>query len=204
MFVPFVDLKAQYGSLRTDVVKTMWDVLEAMDLQAGTHTRAFEAEFAAYCRVRHVVGVGSGSDALSLALQACGVQAGDEVITAANSFASTSEAIIRLGALPVYIDVDPRFYTLDPRHLNAAISNRSRAIVPVHLFGQPADMDPVMEIAGHYGLVVVEDARHAPGAVYRGRRVGGIGDAAAFSFSVDTSSGRLWRGRCGDDELPGD
>ena len=189
MFIPFIDLKAQYGPLRTDVVKAMWDVLEEMDLLTRTNVRAFEAEFAAYCRVRYVVGVGSGTDALYLALRACGVHAGDEVITAANSFVSTTEAIIRLGAVPVYVDVNPRTYTLDPHCLGPAIGARSRAIVPVHLYGQPADMDPILEIAGHYGLVVVEDARHAPGAEYRGRRVGGIGDAGAFSFSVDKNLG---------------
>jgi len=189
MYVPFVDLKAQYGTLRTDVVKAMWDVLEAVDLSPGTQVRAFEAEFAAYCRVRHAVGVGSGTDALYLALLACGIRPGDEVITAANSFISTTEAILRLGAVPVYVDVEPASQTLDPRCLDAAIGNHTRAIVPVHLYGHAADMDPIQKIASHYGLVVVEDARHAPGAEYHGRRVGGMGDAGAFSFSVEKNLG---------------
>lgn len=189
MNVPFVDLKTQYGSLRTDVVKALWDVLEGMDLQLGPNVRAFESEFAAYCGARQSVGVGSGTDAVYLALRACGVREGDEVITVSNGFISTTEGIVRLGAVPVYVDVDPETYTLDPAALEAAVGERTRAVVPVHLYGQMADMDPILEITQHYGLVVVEDACHAPGAEYRGRRAGSLGDAGAFSFSVSKNLG---------------
>jgi dTDP-4-amino-4,6-dideoxygalactose transaminase len=189
MRVPFVDLKAQYGSLRSDVVKAMWDVLEGMDLMLGPNVRAFEAEFAAYCQVQHAIGVASGTDALMLALRACGIGAGDEVITVANTFVATAEAIAMLGAIPVYVDVDPDTYTLDPACLDRAISERTRAIIPVHLYGQMADMDPIMDFARRYGLVVVEDACQAHGAEYKGRRAGSIGDAGAFSFSMSKNLG---------------
>lgn len=189
MQVPFVDLKAQYEGLQANVVAALRDVLENMDLHLGPNVRAFEAEYAAYCGVRHAVGVASGTDALYLALRACGIGAGDEVITVANGFISTIEAIVRLGAVPVYVDVDPSTYTLDPACLEDAIGERTRAIVPVHLYGQMADMDAVVAIARHYGLVVVEDASQAHGAEYRGQRAGSVGDAAAFSFSVSKNLG---------------
>jgi dTDP-4-amino-4,6-dideoxygalactose transaminase len=189
MRIPLVDLKGQYGQIRTDVVKALWDVLDEMDLRLGPNVRGFESEFAAHCGARHAVGVGSGSDALYLALRACGVCAGDEVITVANGHLSTTEAILRLGAVPVYVDVESRTYTLDPGALAPAIGERTRAVVPVHLYGQVADMDAIREVAQHYGLSVVEDASQAHGAEYRGRRAGSLGDAAAFSLSVTKNLG---------------
>lgn len=183
MQVPFVDLKAQFATIRSDILAALLQPLDELDLPPGTNVRAFESEFAAYCQVAYALGVGSGTDALYLALRACGIRPGDEVVTVAHGFIATVEAIVQLGAVPVYVDIDPATYTLDPARLAAAVGPRTRAVVPVHLYGQPADMPPIMDIARRYGLVVVEDARQAHGATDRGHRAGGVGDAAAFSFS---------------------
>src|SRR5688572_4508444 len=138
--IPFVDLKTQYQELRGELDTALRDALESMDLVLGPNVTAFEAEFAELCRVEHAIGVGSGTDALYLALRACGVQRGDEVITVSNSFFATAEAIALLGATPVFVDVDPQTALLDPSLLKAAITARTSAIVPVHLYGQMADM----------------------------------------------------------------
>jgi dTDP-4-amino-4,6-dideoxygalactose transaminase len=182
MRVPFVDLKAQYRTIRDDVQSAFDEVLTSMDFVLGSNLRAFEAEYAAYCQSKYAIGVANGTDALFLALRACGVGPGDEVITVSHSFIATVEAIIMLGATPVYVDIDPETYTLDPEKLPGALSPRTRAIVPVHLYGQMADMDPIMTFARQHGLAVVEDACQAHGADDRGRRAGSLGDAAAFSF----------------------
>jgi dTDP-4-amino-4,6-dideoxygalactose transaminase len=187
--VPFVDLKAQYQLIKEEVRPALDDVLQSMDLMLGPHVRAFEAEFATYCRSRYAVGVGSGTDALHLALRACGVAPGDEVITVSHSFFATTEAIMLLGAVPVYVDVDPNTYTMDPALIEAAISPRTRAILPVHLYGQMADMDAIMAIARRHGLAVIEDACQAHGAEDKGQRAGSIGDAAAFSFYMSKNLG---------------
>ncbi len=187
--VPFVDLKTQYQALREEILSGLDEALSGMQLLLGPNVRAFEMEFAEYCQVAHAIGVANGTDALYLALRACGVGPGDEVITVSHSFIATVEAIVNLGAAPVFVDVDPATYTLDPARLEAAIGPKTRAIVPVHLYGQMADMDPIMEIARRYGLVVVEDACQAHGATYKGRRAGSIGDAAAFSFYMGKNLG---------------
>jgi len=189
MEIPFVDLKAQYASIRPEIIAGIEEVLSGMNLLLGPNVRAFEAEFAEYCQARHAVGVANGTDALFLALKACGVGTGDEVITVSHSFIATAEAIVNLQAVPVYVDVDPDTYTLDPSRLKAAITPKTRAIIPVHLYGQMADMDPIMEIAEQYGLVVIEDACQAHGAEYKSRRAGSIGDAAAFSFYMGKNLG---------------
>jgi dTDP-4-amino-4,6-dideoxygalactose transaminase len=189
MQVPFVDLKAQYGPIRDQLVQALSDVLDGMELVLGPNVRAFEAEFAAYCHARHAIGLASGTDALVLALRACGVGPCDEVITASNSFIATAEAIVLVGAVPVFVDVDPTTYTLDPSRLEAAIGPRTRAIVPVHLYGQMADMDAILPIARRHGLPVVEDACQAHGAEDRGRRAGSVGDVAAFSFYASKNLG---------------
>ena len=189
MQIPLVDLKAQYETVRDEVQLALVQALESMELTLGPNLRAFEAEFAIHCGVEHTVGVSSGTDALYLALRACGVGPGDEVITVANTFVATVEAIVLLGATPVFVDIDPDTYTLDPARLRGAIGPRSRAIVPVHLYGQMADMEAVMAIARRYGLTVVEDACQAHGAEFQGRRAGSIGDAAAFSFYVSKNLG---------------
>src|SRR4051812_14619808 len=155
MHVPFVDLKAQYSPLREQILGAMSDVLEGMELVLGPNVRAFEEEFAASCGARHAVGVANGTDALVLALRACGVSPGDEVITAANSFIATAEAIVLVGAVPVYVDVDPETYTLDPARLEAAIGPKTRAVVPVHLYGHMADMTAIEMIARQHGLAIV-------------------------------------------------
>jgi dTDP-4-amino-4,6-dideoxygalactose transaminase len=182
--VPLIDLRAHYEPIRHEVEQAITSALENLDLAHGSNVQAFEAEFADYCGSRFAVGVGSGSAALYLALRACGIRAGDEVITVAHTFFATVEAVLLLGAEPVFVDIDPDTYTLDPAQLKMAIGPRTRAIVPVHLYGQMADMDAIMAIARRYGLIVVEDARQAHGALDHGRRAGSIGDAAAFSFNV--------------------
>ncbi|HEU5318372.1 MAG TPA: DegT/DnrJ/EryC1/StrS family aminotransferase [Chloroflexota bacterium] len=187
--VPFVDLKAQYHAIQKETIAGLLDTLEDMDLLLGPNVRAFEAEFAAYCQAKYAIGVGNGTDALQLALRACGVRAGDEVITVSNTFFATAEAIVQLGAVPVFVDVDPRTFTMDPARLPAAIGPRTRAIVPVHLYGQMADMDAIMDVAHRHGLVVVEDACQAHGAEDHGRRAGSVGDAAAFSFYMSKNLG---------------
>ncbi len=189
MEIPFVDLKAQYATIRQEIVAGFDEALESMNLLLGPNVRAFEAEFAEYCQARYALGVANGTDALYLALKACGIGAGDEVITVSHSFIATAEAIVNLGAVPVYVDVDPVTYTLDPSTLKPAITSKTRAIIPVHLYGQMADMDPIMEIARQHGLVVIEDACQAHGAEYKGRRAGSIGDAAAWSFYMGKNLG---------------
>ncbi|MGE3270346.1 MAG: DegT/DnrJ/EryC1/StrS family aminotransferase [Chloroflexota bacterium] len=187
--IPFVDLKAQYAALRGELNSALHDALESMHLVLGPNVADFEVEFARFCHVEHAIGAGSGTDALYLALRACGVRAGDEVITVSNSFFATAEAIALLGATPVFVDVDPATALLDPSRLRAAITPRTRAIVPVHLYGQMADMQPIMKIAREHGLMVVEDACQAHGASDRGLRAGSVGDAAAFSFYMSKNLG---------------
>jgi len=158
------------------------EVIESAAFAGGPFVTKFEEDFAAFCDSRHAVGVASGTDALWFALLAMGVGSGDEVITVPNSFMATAEAITYSGAKPVFVDVDERTYTMDPARLEEALTPRTKAIIPVHLFGQPADMDPILEFARKHGLFVVEDAAQAHGAVYKGRKVGTLGDAACFSF----------------------
>jgi dTDP-4-amino-4,6-dideoxygalactose transaminase len=187
--IPLVDLRAQFFALRTELEPSIRNVLESMDLMLGPESRAFEQEFADYCRTSSAVGVGSGTDALYLALRAHGVGPGDEVITVANTFFATAEAIVQIGAVPVFVDVDPEFYTMDPTRLEAAITPRTRAVIPVHLYGQMADMDAIVAIARRHDLVVIEDACQAHGAEVHGRRAGSIGDSAAFSFYMSKNLG---------------
>ncbi|HEY7066713.1 MAG TPA: DegT/DnrJ/EryC1/StrS family aminotransferase, partial [Chloroflexota bacterium] len=182
MQVPLVDLKIQYQAIKDEVLAAVADVFEGMQLFLGPNTRAFEEEFAAYCHAAHAVGLNSGTDALILGLRAAGVGPGDEVITVSHTFFADTEAPALIGAVPVFVDVEPDTWNLDPAKLEAAITPRTKAIVPVHLCGQPADMAPIMAIARRHGLFVLEDACQAHGADYRGQRVGAIGDAACFSF----------------------
>jgi dTDP-4-amino-4,6-dideoxygalactose transaminase len=180
--VPFVDLRAQYHALRDEARAAIDAVLEKGDFILGGAVETFERSFAAYCEVAHAVGLDSGLSALELALRALDVGPGDEVITAANSFVASALPISTVGATPILVDVDERSYNLDVALVEAAITPRTRAIMPVHLYGQPADMDPLLALAAHHGLAVVEDACQAHGARYHGRRVGGLGHVAAFSF----------------------
>ncbi len=180
--IPLVDLKAQYESIAAEVRCAIDDVLASCAFINGPAVREFEREFAAFCEVRYAVGVASGTAALMLALKACGVGPGDEVVTVAHTFTATGEAIALVGATPVFVDISPDTFTLDPRCLDAAVTAKTKAIVPVHLYGQPADMDPIVDVARRHGLTVIEDAAQSHGASYKGRQVGSLADAACFSF----------------------
>jgi dTDP-4-amino-4,6-dideoxygalactose transaminase len=192
--VPLVDLRAAFLPIREEIFREFARVLDGMELLLGPQVRAFEAEFAEYLGVVHGVGVSSGTDALQVALRACGVGPGDEVIVPSHTFFATVEAVLHAGATPVFVDVEPETLTLDVRAIPAALSSATRAIVPVHLYGHPADMDPILEIARGRDLRVVEDAAQAHGARYRGRRCGSLGDAGCFSFYVTKNLGALGEG----------
>jgi dTDP-4-amino-4,6-dideoxygalactose transaminase len=182
MRIPLVDLSAQYDSIKPEIDSAIGRVLEHKGFILGQEVEEFEASFAHYVGAEHAVGVASGTAALHLALLACGVGPGDEVITTAHTFVATAEAIVHAGARPVFVDIDPVTYNVDPNHVEAAVTPRTRAMLPVHLYGQPADMDALREIARRHDLRIVEDAAQAHGAEYRGKRCGGIGDLACFSF----------------------
>ncbi|HEY3490807.1 MAG TPA: DegT/DnrJ/EryC1/StrS family aminotransferase [Candidatus Deferrimicrobiaceae bacterium] len=182
MKVPFLDLKAQYDTIKEEIAVAIQSVLDKTAFAGGPFVAKFEEEFATFCGTKHALGVGSGTDALWLALAGLGVGAGDEVITVPNTFIATTEAISYRGATPVFVDVDPKTWLMDPAKLESAITPKTKAILPVHLFGQMCDMDPIMAIAKKHNLFVVEDACQAHGATYKGRMAGSIGDAAAFSF----------------------
>jgi dTDP-4-amino-4,6-dideoxygalactose transaminase len=182
LHIPFVDLKAQYETLKDEVAEAIRGILDSAQFIGGEAVASFERDFAAYCQVRYARGVASGTDALHLALRALGISHGDEVITTANTFMATAAAIVATGARPVFVDIDPDTYTIDPRMIERVLTGHTRAIVPVHLFGQPADMDPIKEIARRRALYVVEDAAQAHGAEYQGVRTGALGDVACFSF----------------------
>lgn len=182
MKVPFIDLKAHHEPIRGEIDAAIREVIDANAFAGGPFVARFEEEFAAFCGTKYSIGVGNGTDALWLALLALGVGAGDEVITSPSTFMATAEAISFTGARPVFVDVDEQTYTLDPALLEKAISPRTKAIIPVHLFGQPADMDPILEIANQRHIPVIEDACQAHGAEYKGRRAGSLGIAGCFSF----------------------
>jgi len=192
--IPFVDLKAQYLSIKTEIDAAILGVLDSCQFTLGPEVAAFEREFAAYCQAPHGIGVNTGTSALHLALLAAGVGPGDEVITVPFTFVATVSAIDYTGATPVFIDIDPRRFTMDPQAIEAAITERTKAIIPVHLYGQPADMDPIMEVAKRHGLVVIEDACQAHGAEYKGRRAGSIGDLGCFSFYPGKNLGAYGEG----------
>ncbi len=180
--IRFVDLQAQYRTIAPEVNAAIQGVLDRSDYILGEEVRLFEEDFAKYIGTAHVVGVGSGLDALELALRAYGFGPGDEVITAANTYIATVLAIIAAGARPVLVDMDRATYNIDPAAVEAAITPKTRGIMPVHLYGQPADMDAILAIAREHNLIVIEDAAQAHGAMYSGRRAGTWGHAAAFSF----------------------
>ncbi|MBI4786371.1 MAG: DegT/DnrJ/EryC1/StrS family aminotransferase [Chloroflexi bacterium] len=182
MTIPLVDLKAQYAGIQPEIDAAIQRVVNNTAFILGKEVAEFEKNFAAFCRVPHCVGTDSGTAALHLALLVLGVKPGDEVITTTHTFIATSEVISLIGAKPVFVDIDPRTYNLDPNLIERAITPRTRAIIPVHLYGQPAEMDPILEIARRHDLRVIEDAAQAHGAEYRGRRAGTMGDIACFSF----------------------
>jgi len=194
MQVPYADLKAQYAGLRQQILAALDRVGSKAAFILGEEVEEFEREFAAYCGVQYCVAVNSGTSALHLALLAAGVKAGDEVITTPNTFIATAEAISYTGAKPVFVDIDPRTANIDPAKIAAAVTPRTRAIVPVHLYGLAAEMDAILEVAAQHHLAVIEDACQAHGARYHGKRVGSIGNAAAFSFYPSKNLGAYGEG----------
>ncbi|MBC8044528.1 MAG: DegT/DnrJ/EryC1/StrS family aminotransferase [Rhizobacter sp.] len=182
MHVPFVDLKIQYKNIKSEIDAAMAAVLADTAFIAGKYTTAFETDFAAYLGVKHVIGCGNGTDSLEILLQAMGVGRGDEVLVPANSWISTSETVTTIGATPVFVDNHPTLYTIDVSKIEEKITPRTKAIVPVHLYGLPAEMDELMAIARRHGLKVLEDCAQSHAATYKGRKAGTFGDASSFSF----------------------
>jgi dTDP-4-amino-4,6-dideoxygalactose transaminase len=192
--IPFVDLQAQYRSIKEEIDGAIARVIGNASFIMGREVAAFEEAFAQYLGARFCMGVQSGTSAIQLALTACGIGAGAEVIVPANTFFATAEAVSTAGATPVFVDADPTSYTIDVSRIEEAITPRTRAIMPVHLYGQPADIDPIMEIASRHNLLVIEDAAQAHGALYKGRRVGTFGHAACFSFYPGKNLGAYGEG----------
>jgi len=194
MKVPFLDLHAAYLELKPEIDAAIARVLDSGWYILGPEVEAFEAEYAAYCEAEHAIGVANGLDALNLALLAMGVGPGDEVIVPSNTYIATWLAVSQCGATPVPIEPDIHTYNIDPSLIEAAITPRTKVILPVHLYGQPADMDPILAIARKHGLRVLEDAAQAHGARYKGKRIGGHGDAVAWSFYPGKNLGALGDG----------
>ena len=182
MKVPFLDLKAQYESIRDEIAVALQHVLDNTAFADGPFVEEFEKEFASFCKCEFAIGVGSGTTALWMVLSGLGIGQGDEVITAPNTFIATVEAVSCCGAKPIFVDIDEQTYTINPEQLETAITPRTKAIIPVHLYGQMADMDSILKIARKHGLFVIEDACQAHGAEYKGYRAGSMGDAGCFSF----------------------
>ena len=182
MIVPFVDLKAQYRTIAAEVEAAMQRVVADADFILGSDVVKFEQEFARFCEAEYAVGLDSGTSALELGLRAFGIGEGDEVITVSHTFIATAAAISYTGAQPILVDIDPDTYNIDPEQIEAAITPRTRSIVPVHLYGQPADIEPILSIARKHNLIVIEDACQAHGALYKGKGVGSLGDVGCFSF----------------------
>jgi dTDP-4-amino-4,6-dideoxygalactose transaminase len=180
--VPFVDLKAQYAGIKPEIDAAIQRVIDGAGFILGEEVSQFEKALAATAGAKDAVGVSSGTGALLLALLAVGVKPGDEVITSAHTFIATAEAVSRIGACPVFVDIDPRTYNIDPNRVESAITERTKVILPVHLYGQPAELKPLRDIATRHGLRLIEDAAQAVAAEYEGKRCGGIGDLACFSF----------------------
>jgi dTDP-4-amino-4,6-dideoxygalactose transaminase len=192
--IPYLDLKAQYHGIKDEIDAAVLRVLESTQFILGEEVAAFERDFAAYCHASQCVGMNSGTSALHLALIAAGIGPGDEVITTPFTFVATVAAIRYAGATPVLVDIEPDYFTIDPARIGSAITSRTRAIVPVHLYGQPADMGPILEIARTRGLTVIEDAAQAHGSEYHGRRCGSLAEIAAFSFYPGKNLGAYGEG----------
>ncbi|MBH8576328.1 DegT/DnrJ/EryC1/StrS family aminotransferase [Nostocaceae cyanobacterium CENA369] len=192
--IPFLDLKAQYLSIKDEIDTAVLKVLESTQFVLGNEVTAFEQDFADYCNADDGIAVNTGTSALHLALLAAGIGAGDEVITVPFTFVATAAAICYTGAKPVFVDIDPVSYTIDVTQIEKAITERTKAILPVHLYGQPADMEPILEIARRHGLTVIEDAAQAHGAEYKGQKVGAIGDIGCFSFYPGKNLGAYGEG----------
>jgi dTDP-4-amino-4,6-dideoxygalactose transaminase len=194
MDVPYYDLKGQYEAIRQEILAALDRTCRDAAFILGGEVASFEREFAEYCEVKHCVALNSGTSALHLALLAAGVGAGDEVVTTANTFIATAEAISYTGARPIFADIDPATANIDPHRIEAAITPRTKAIIPVHLYGRPADLDAILKIGASRGIPVIEDACQAHGARWRGRRVGGFGLASTFSFYPGKNLGAYGEG----------
>jgi dTDP-4-amino-4,6-dideoxygalactose transaminase len=194
MNVPLLDLRAQYGTIRDELRAAVDEIMESCHFILGPYVKKFEQAVADYCGAKHAIGVASGTDALLLSLRACGVEPGDDVITTPYSFFATAGVISRLGARPVFVDIDPDTYNIDPDLIAERITPRTKAIMPVHLYGQCAEMDPILSLAEKHGLMVVEDAAQAIGAEYRGRKAGTMGHLGCFSFFPSKNLGGLGDG----------
>ena len=192
--IPFVDLKSQYLSIKSEIDAAVIGVFESTQFVLGSAVAAFEKSFASYCKVEHAIGVNSGTSALHLALLAAGIGEGDEVITTPFTFVATVSAIDYARAKPVFVDIDPESQSIDPAKLEAAITPRTKAIMPVHLHGRPVDMDPILEVAKRKKVLVIEDAAQAHGAEYKGRRCGSMGDIGCFSFYPGKNLGAYGEG----------
>lgn len=182
MQIPLVDLKAQYLSIKEEIDEAIQRVLNKCNFIMGDEVKIFEEELASFCSAKYAVGVSSGTDALLLALKAINIQPGDEVITVPNTFIATTEAITMAGGKIKFVDIDEETFNIDTNKIESAITNKTRAILPVHLYGQPANMDPIIDLAKKYNLKVIEDAAQAHGAEYNNKRVGALGDIGIFSF----------------------
>lgn len=206
MKIPLVDLKAQYNSIKSEINKSLFDVLKNGEFILGENVRKFENEFSRFCGTKYAVGVGNGTDALILALKACGIERGDEIITVANTFIATAEAITINGGKPVFVDICLDTYNIDANKIEKAITRKTKAIIVVHLFGQTADVDPILKIARKHKLLLIEDASQAHGAKYKNRIAGSMGDAGCFSFFpgknlgaygdagiITTNSGKIYK-----------
>lgn len=180
--IPLLDLQAEYAEIKDAVGASIRRVVESARFVLGDEVTGFEKDFAAFCRADHAIGVGSGTDALYVALKTCGVEAGDEVITTPMTFIATSEAVSLCGAKPVFVDVDPLTHNMNPALIESAITPRTKVILPVHIHGYPVDMDPILDLARRFNIKVIEDAAQAQGAEYKSRRVGALADMACFSF----------------------
>lgn len=194
MTIPLVNLKKQYAPLKEEILAGIEKVFDGMMLFLGENVQALEKEFAEYCNTKFGIGVSDGTVALQLILRAMDIGPGDEVITVSHTFIATAEAIMLVGAKPVFVDIDPQTYLMDVNLIEAKITPKTKAILPVHLYGQTVDMDPIMDIASRHGLKVIEDACQAHGAEYKGRKAGSLGDAAAFSFYYSKNLGAYGEG----------
>ena len=182
MKIPLIDLKAQFNSIKGEVNEAIQGVLQRGQFILGPEVKNFEEEMATYCGTSFAIGVASGSDALRLSLLACGIKPGDEVITSPFTFIATAEAVTNCGATPIFVDIDPRTYNINPTQIEPKVTSKTKAIIPVHLYGQPAEMEPVLELAKRYNLKIIEDCAQALGAEYKGKKVGSLGDAGCLSF----------------------
>ncbi|MEI6289360.1 MAG: DegT/DnrJ/EryC1/StrS family aminotransferase [Chloroflexota bacterium] len=204
MNIPFVDLKKQYAPYKKEILTGIERILDGMQLFLGENVQQLEKEFAQFCNVKHGIGVSDGTAALNIILRAMEIGPGDEVITVSHTFIATAEAIVLTGARPVFVDIDPDTYLMDVTQVEAKITHKTKAILPVHLYGQTVDMDPLLKIATRHGLRVIEDACQAHGAEYKGRKAGSLGDAAGFSFYYSKNLGGYGEGgfiSTNDDEL---